>query len=253
MLHLSLRCFLLMSVLPCMLAGFSEAASHESGIIAYWKLDEISPGNIIFCSINEHQKGEIIRSERISGEFSPQLQEGMIGKALRCGGSSQYGYFATVAAPPQINGSFTITFWTKPLGPQWMTQLFYYKSQWHSDAGIAIELSGTSLRLMLSGNRNQKLNSEIPLMVGHWAFVAASWDGQTWRLYQNGMLVDEDQSGSHPFKHPGETVPMNIGGYNKHTNNIYNGLMDEVRIWNRALSEKAIGEVMLDDLGRAIN
>ncbi len=232
--------------LPAAPASASEVPLGH-GLVAHWPFERIDDDKMTPCVVDETQKAEIVRSDRIEGEFSPELREGMLGRAFRSGGhGGQYGYFAVVEHPPQVEESFTVALWAKPLVGQWLTQLIFYKggSVFHA-TGFALRLDGVSLSLSLGGR--ERLISEIPMAQGVWTFLAFSWDGRAWRIYKNGVLAAESEEHP-PFIAPGEGVPMNIGGLNVSMNTVYQGLIDEMRIWNRALTEEDISEVMLADI-----
>jgi hypothetical protein len=67
--------------------------------------------------------------------------------------------------------------------------------------------------------------------VGQWVHVAATFDGTTAVLYLNG---EEVGSGAFSLGN-GTTVGMRIGSYNDNSP-CFNGDLDEVRIYNRALT-----------------
>lgn len=75
---------------------------------------------------------------------------------------------------------------------------------------------------------------------GLWYYVVGTYDGETLRLYVNGVEVASNPSPSGPiFTGVGDLC---IGAHNNQNNCIettvghFNGLIDEVRIYNRALS-----------------
>lgn len=73
---------------------------------------------------------------------------------------------------------------------------------------------------------------------GDWHHVAGTYDGNQLRLYVDGGLVDsEDYVGSINST----SNPVNIGRNSQQTGRLYEGAIDEVRIYNRALSE---GEIL---------
>ena len=86
--------------------------------------------------------------------------------------------------------------------------------------------------------------SSIP--VGVWTHVAGTYDGSTAKIYINGVLDN-----SQPYSTPIQTndLPLNLGFYGN-PSRYFNGAMDEVQIFNRALTEFEIRAIYLaDDLG----
>jgi fibronectin type 3 domain-containing protein len=79
--------------------------------------------------------------------------------------------------------------------------------------------------------------SAIPLAT--WSYVATTWDGSTQRLYVNGTQVaTRDVGGSLPAS----ANPLWIGG-NQPYGEYFEGRIDEVRVYNRALTQ---GEIQAD-------
>src|SRR5262249_34095649 len=74
------------------------------------------------------------------------------------------------------------------------------------------------------------------LPVNTWTHVALTYDGATLRLYVNGVQVASLAQGG-PL--PTSTYPLQIGGDNIY-GQYFQGTIDEVRIYNRALSAPEI-------------
>ena len=73
---------------------------------------------------------------------------------------------------------------------------------------------------------------------GSWHHVAGTFDGTQLRLYVDGSLADSmDYTGTIATT----TYPVNIGRNSQNTDRLYEGAIDEVRIYNRALTE---GEIL---------
>jgi len=87
---------------------------------------------------------------------------------------------------------------------------------------------------------------------GQWHHVAATWDGSTVKLYVDGSEVGTAASLSGPYSDPAKDTL--IGGiyYGALPYCPFEGLIDEVRIWNRALTPAeiaynyALADVVID-------
>jgi len=67
-----------------------------------------------------------------------------------------------------------------------------------------------------------------------WHHVAATYDGTYMRIYINGVLANQlAVAGTITVN----TNPLTIGYQNGYTNEFFKGKLDELRIWNRALSQ----------------
>jgi glucose/arabinose dehydrogenase/PKD repeat protein len=77
---------------------------------------------------------------------------------------------------------------------------------------------------------------------GSWSHLALTYDGEIMRLYVNGSLVSTRAAAKPKI----DGLKLTIGGYRT---NFYEGLIDEVRIYNRALSVAEIGTDMNAAIG----
>ena len=179
---------------------------------------------------------------------------GFVGKAFSFNGINSY---VKVPKAPSLDveGQFTIDFWMKPTPSNSMTSLqglvtsdFYGISignPWYSGWGIIAYLStdgGASFVHTSEGNGGGAVVSP-----GQWHHIAASYDGSELQLYVDG------QPWGKPVLHTGAISPMlggsflAIGSEDGRTSGgdglrgrCFNGLIDEVDVFNRALSASEI-------------
>ncbi|WP_312297111.1 endo-beta-N-acetylglucosaminidase H [Chryseobacterium sp.] len=104
------------------------------------------------------------------------------------------------------------------------------------DAGLA----NNKLQFVVSiNNAQQKLASATALNANTWYHVAATYDGSNMKIYINGVLdATKAQTGS-----VNSTGAFNVG-YLYNTSRNFNGKVDEVRVWKRALSQTEISQNM---------
>ncbi|MFS4471779.1 endo-beta-N-acetylglucosaminidase H [Chryseobacterium sp. T20] len=101
-------------------------------------------------------------------------------------------------------------------------------------------LANNKLQFVVSiNNVQQKLASATALNANTWYHVAATYDGSNMKLYINGVLdATKAQTGS-----VNSTGAFNVG-YLYNTSRNFNGKIDEVRVWKRALSQTEISQNM---------
>ena len=232
--------------------GAEDADALRAAPMAHWAFDTLTGGNAIPDRSGNGHRAEIVRSRSLTGPLRPSLDPGIRGKAMRCGGSRQYGYFCSVPNAPRPAGPFTVTLWVKPAGGQWITRILYYKPGWLRREGFELQLSSTSVAIVLCPQGATKetrhwVRTKLPVGIQHWSFLSVCWDGEAWQLFLNGRLMAEERSEENAFVAPAADVPLVLGGYSVHTNNTFVGLLDEVRVWPRALSAAELEQVMLDD------
>jgi tetratricopeptide (TPR) repeat protein len=179
---------------------------------------------------------------------------GLVGDAFSFNGINSYVKIPN-AASLNVGSQFAIDFWMKPDPNNSMTSLqglvasdFYgvsIGSPWHAPWGIFAYLStdgGASFVHTTEGNGGAAVVSP-----GQWHHIAASYDGSELQLYADG------QPWGKPVSHTGSISPMlgrsfvaigsedgRTGGGNGIQGRYFNGLIDEVDIFNRALSASEI-------------
>jgi hypothetical protein len=85
------------------------------------------------------------------------------------------------------------------------------------------------------------LVSPTSLQINTWYFIAGTYDGTVLKLYLNGALVNAVTVSSAPFQ---TSDPLVVGWkFNGIGIDHFSGLIDELRIYNAALSESQIQEL----------
>jgi len=97
--------------------------------------------------------------------------------------------------------------------------------------------TGIYTSYILFNNSAIELESTSTIPINQWTFTSTTYDGTVGRLYINGILVDAiNNTGVLGIP----TYPLNIGNRGSNLNRGFDGYIDEVRIYNRALSATEI-------------
>ena len=147
-----------------------------------------------------------------------------------------------------LTGDFTIEVWIKSELSNGNIQTILSKR----DANNQID--GYDLRLvnnLLSFNWNsQSLIAPYPISVNKWSHVAVTYGGGTYSLFIDGLEVNSS-SGSQPVTNNAYCIlgamDQPFMGRNNPVN-YFNGGMDELRIWNVALSTAQIRKMMNQEI-----
>jgi parallel beta-helix repeat protein len=195
-----------------------------TGLVAHWKFDETSGATASDSSGNGYdgtlQDGPVWRPA-----------DGKIGGALEFDGSDD----CVDIEPIDFDYSITYSAWIKP------TEI--------TGRHIALGRYYDGYRLGIWNGKYYSLSIQIedtgyPVYItdpvaGVWAHLALTYDGITVRYYLNGTEVYTAQaSGGLSKTH----YPWQIGANGKN-NNYFKGLIDDVRIYDRALSAAEIEEL----------
>lgn len=85
------------------------------------------------------------------------------------------------------------------------------------------------------GQMVMAFDDTITLNLNQWYHIAGTYDGNRMTLYLNGQPIASATASLHVGQN---MMPVSIGGHLGV--NSFNGLIDEVRIYNRSLSESEI-------------
>ena len=171
---------------------------------------------------------------------------GRYGSALAFDGVDDW---VTIRDAPELDLAYGMTLeaWIKPADTSfWRTVMM--KDQRRN--GLVYALFAASDTRVPAGNidvNGQKIvRGPTVLPLNSWTHLATTYDGQTQRLYVNGIEVaSRAQTGSMP----NSKGALHLGGNTVWPNEFYRGVIDEVRIYNRALAPTEIQSDMNTPIG----
>lgn len=190
-------------------------------MLAYWNLDE-AEGNIV------HDSSFGGNDATINGEPVWQPNGGKVKGALQLDGIDDY--FSTPFVLNPSSGAFSVFGWVKGGGPG---QVII--SQKNSANWLLADPSGGKLMTDLKGiGRNASvLLSQTIITDGNWHRVGLTWNGSIRILYVDDVEVAKDTQADLA----GSQVGLYIGaGRNLVPGSFWSGLIDDVRIYDRAVT-----------------
>jgi len=136
-----------------------------------------------------------------------------------------------------IAGTIEAWVWMSTAG-QWNSVLAKGSTNSDQAHNYAMEIDTTNRVLCILGNGNSSLVVRSATALSNTTFyhVACTWDGATVSLYVNGAL---NASSDQTIAPNGNTSPLYIGQFGGNSDR-FAGTIDEVRIYNRALSPTEI-------------
>jgi Concanavalin A-like lectin/glucanases superfamily len=173
---------------------------------------------------------------------------GRYGQALSFDGTSSWVTVAD-AAGLRLTTGMTLEAWVKPSAASVDWAGVVVKER--GTTGLAYALYGADgagkppAGYVNVGGADRKAAGPLVLPVNTWAHLAATYDGSAVRLYVNGAVA-----GSRVQAGPmaGSTAPLRIGG-NAVWGEYFTGLIDEVRVYNTALTQAQIQADMNTPIG----
>jgi hypothetical protein len=168
--------------------------------------------------------------------------QGKYGNALSFDGVNDF-----VSVPDNatldLAGTGTIEAWVRINATNWWHGVIA-KGNANSSAvhNYGIEITDTNrVRCILAnGAAFQEFDSTITIAANQFRHLACTWDGTTLSLFIDGVLNNSTAQGLTPA---GNTSPLYIGQFGGNADRL-NGTIDEVRIYNRALSQAEIQQDM---------
>ena len=223
--------------------GMSSVRVDRKSIVGVWLFDE-GKGEVATDSSENGNSGELRNGTKwVSGKF---------GKAIELDGVDDY-----VDAPdsPSLSvggGSITIQFWTKLNGPsrdEWVRK--NPTNDWQPCYDVETPDGGTKIRWLYGTGSEIDFQSVNSLDLEVWQHVAVTYDASTdeARIYLDGKLDNSTISAVATFD---TDEKLQIGRHYREsdgaTGGYVDGLIDEVGIFNVALTEADIQAIMNDGL-----
>jgi len=229
-----------------LLSNISQVpATEQSGISYLTKGGVPPPPSVDLVGLWHFDEGTGITANDSSGSdntgtlVNDPLWEvlGKFGSALSFDGMSDY---VDCEKNVDITTAITIEAWIKPSAFTDYDAIVT-NFEWPTDPeGWSFRvMSNKKLvwRAVLSGNSIYSIISNSTMEADNWYHVVLTHDASYTRLYINGSLDKEEN--------PGGTIvnsgkALKIGWDDYAAERVFNGLIDEVRIWNKALEEPEI-------------
>lgn len=176
----------------------------------------------------------------INNGSSGWTSSGRLGNALQFDGANDY---VSVGDAPSLRPrNFTIEGWfykKSDYGAQVLVSKQYTGAQsyWMDSYAIFSDASNIFSFYGYAGGADIIANSAVPLPLNRWTHFAVTYDSSSLKMYLNGTLVlGRPLSGVVSY----DSSPVLIGADDDSSNEQYsfffNGTVDEVKIWNKALS-----------------
>ena len=224
----AVRALLLIAVLAMFvsLAPSRQATAANAGLVAAYGFDEGSGTTVTDQSGNGH-------NGTVSG--TTWAATGKYGKALQFNGSSA---LVTIpdAASLHLTTGMTLEAWVNPstVNGNWRDVIYKGNDNYYLEA-TSSNASKPDAGLIAGGSYADAYGSAA-LTANTWSYLAETYDGTTLRLYVNGTQV---ASTAHTGTISTSTNPLQIGGDSIYGQN-FAGMIDEVRIYNTALTPTQI-------------
>ncbi|MEU6428664.1 LamG-like jellyroll fold domain-containing protein [Microbispora sp. NPDC046973] len=210
--------------------------SPVPGLVAAYGMEE-GTGALVTDATGQNNNGTGSNIDWANGKY---------GKALSFNGTSSW---VTVqdAASLRLTTGMTLSAWVNPATV----------TDWRSVLAKELSTEGVSYTLYASNGAGpagwvqtspedfSTVSGTSPLPVNTWSHLALTYDGTALRMFVNGQQVAQKASSGSLYD---DGSPLHIGG-NDAWGEFFSGLIDEVRIYNRAQSAAEIQTDMSTPVG----
>ncbi|HEY1201618.1 MAG TPA: LamG-like jellyroll fold domain-containing protein, partial [Niastella sp.] len=209
------------------------AATPKLGQWDYWKFNDSSGTKAIDSWGARHGA--------LTGGTSALT--GLQGKAVQLNGSN--GYVALPAGVMSSVNDFTIAGWVKLNTASSWSRIFDFGSGTTNYMFLTPVSGNNTVRyaIKVNGGTEQQINSASPLPVGEWHHIAVTLSGTVGILYIDGVSVGTNTGMSNKPSALGATSLNYIGKSQFSADPYLNAIVDEFRIYNRALSATEVKSV----------
>ncbi len=170
----------------------------------------------------------------------PTFVNGPAGKGKAAQFSGAAGPFIDLGTfnPSEKTGMLSVALWANWKGPSGLYQGLIAKRNWWDNAQMMwqIEANNAAGAVTFSRNGSYPASGNPILPVGEWAHVAVTFNKANARFYVNGAMTGQ---GAFSFGANRE-ASMHIGCCDSSGGNPFNGAIDEVRLYDVALTDAEV-------------
>jgi hypothetical protein len=215
---------------------FFYAIPSQADLVLYLPLDELTGPDATDLS-------EYGNNGTIAGD--PELVEGMVGMGLMFDATDDQ-----IVIPSHesldITGDITLSAWIKPgpnLTADWRTVMGKSPTSVLGQTSFSYDIrTDNTGRLQFSLNIGGWQRVDGPTLTEDvWYHVAGTYDGQQMVFYVDGVSVGTTPTSGQINL---TTNPVTIGNI-ENNNEFWSGVIDDVRIYNEAITEDQVSDVML--------
>ena len=226
---------LVLAALIMLPAYFGDAVVDET-ILIYLSFDEGTGKDVKDQSQHGNHGAIVNNTEWTDGKFKKAVE--ISGENTDC-----------VVIPPsdslKIEGEITMMAWINSAGwegsgDQWIDKNCHNGGELNS---YGIGVFGDNILMMLGTTASRKNLEANPLPeVNEWQHVTGTYDGAKMKIYLNGEVIGENAD-KFDFQGTNDS-DLRIGGSKDRPQYTFNGAIDEVVIYSRALDNAEVDKIM---------
>ncbi len=207
----------------------------DSGLVGYWTMNnqDINWRNLTMTD----KSGNGNTGTLVSMPTSTSPVVGKVGQALKFYGGSSY-INAGAGQSLQITGDITVAAWVKTFGDTGITQEIVSKNN-STDYELLL-VAGLTPRFYTGQNVNEAAANGKILVPNKWTHIVGVHNSLGTMIYVDGLRGTD---ASIPAPITDNSTGVHIGNRATDNSRPFNGLIDEVKVYNRALSAAEVKQL----------
>ncbi len=215
----------------------------DSNLVSLWLLEEASGARADAVGSND------LTDNNTVGQSTADPKEGDACADFESGNNEYLSITDAVQTGLGVTGNLTICGWAKPETNGVNGALAAKYTAGGNQRSYALYLSSTgSVGATISGDGSATVTAESPgsrWSAGTWIHVAVVYDGTDIRVYLDGALASN--GASNPATYSGgiynSSAAFNLGAWNAGASLWFDGLLDEMAVFDRALSADEVAGI----------
>ncbi len=214
--------------------GFGLLAQTSDGLVAYYPFDDCTAED---ASGND-SNGVIIGN--------PGCDCGVVGNAINLDGSDDRILFLGTISNFFKTKDFTVSLFVKPTTTLGTLNVLSKRTDCTDDAAFAISMTPAANNITCKFSENSSKNTSVSSNIDFgpcWQHITVIRKGSKTEFYLNGILRDESTAVSRVDLDNNGVLNIADGACVGTTDNRFKGLIDEFRIYDRALDREEVEEL----------
>jgi hypothetical protein len=214
----------------------------QNGLVGWWTLDE-GTSTVAHDFSGNGNNGTLTNISAPPTSSSGWTTSGKRSNAITFDGTNDYVDIPDSTSLNPTTGQLSMTAWVKRSNAAGDTKVFF-KVPAANNAGYGMAVTNQKLEFSISGISCDVRNASggTTLSSGVWYFLAATYDGITCKTYVNAV-VDKSVAGSGTFVATSANLRIGADQYTNPPSYPFAGIIDDVRLYNRALSVTEISKL----------
>lgn len=225
--------------------NLQSGTSLNQGLIGLWTFDGTDVSDKVYDRSGSGNNGYLVGNNNAT---SSRKTIGKLGQGFRFGGANTGGIDIGASSALTPN-RVTVSAWINAKQPQTWGYNYIYSN---TRDNCATGLNGISLGVVVGGVlRSQFCNngsiynvtSSVPIATSTWTHVAFTYDGARMTQYINGTPNGTRTLTVDPGTPASFDTYIGSMGFNGGTTYTFNGSLDDIRVYNRALSDAEVKQL----------